>query len=341
MGVSGTGSNLCINEHGLFVRTDNKCLRLDPATGRLLNTFTAPNSNAAHPGEWGMVACVGDTLIGTVVDTSHIVTFRFRPGDMQEQWTESKLLFAMDATTGALKWNWRPKNSLRHNAIAIGGERVYVIDRDEAVGDRTREKKRGIPDKGFVHPVGKLVALDLASGKVVWESDDDIFGTLLALSEEHQTLVMCYQDWRFKLVSELGGRLAAFDTATGRRRWDIRAPYSTRPIIYGQTVLFQTRGWDLLTGRPKDLAFPRSYGCGIPAASRNLMVFRSATLGYVDLQRPRGVQNFGGIRPGCWINAVPAGGLVLMPDATDLCTCSYLIKASIALQPWSLAATDR
>ena len=52
------------------------------------------------------------------------------------------------------------------------------------------------------------------------------------------------------------------------------------------------------------------------------------------------MQNFGGIRPGCWINVVPAGGLVLMPDATDLCTCSYLIKASIALQPWSPNTPD-
>ena len=333
MGVSGTGSNLCVAELGLFVRTENKCLRLDLATGRLLSTFTAPTPKGGRPGEWGMVACVGDTLISTVVDPVHLVTFRFRPGDMREQWTESKLLFAMDAVTGKLKWSWRPENSLRHNAIAIGGGRVYVIDRDEALGDRKKEKKRGIPDKGATHPAGTLVALDLASGKVVWQSDEDVYGTVLALSEEHQTLLMCYQNSAFKLASELGGRLAAFDTVTGRRRWDTRATYKTRPIIHGQTVLFQSHGWDLLTGRPKDITFPRSYGCGIPAASRNLMVFRSATLGYVDLPKPRGVQNFGGIRPGCWINAVPAGGLVLMPDATDLCTCSYLIKASIALQP--------
>ncbi|MCX6907462.1 MAG: hypothetical protein NTY01_05410 [Verrucomicrobia bacterium] len=38
---------------------------------------------------------------------------------------------------------------------------------------------------------------------------------------------------------------------------------------------------------------------------------------------------------GCWINVVPAAGLLLMSDATDRCTCSYLIKASIALQPMS------
>ena len=63
-------------------------------------------------------------------------------------------------------------------------------------------------------------------------------------------------------------------------------------------------------------------------------MFRSATLGYVDLTENRGTQNYGGIRPGCWNNALPAGGLVLMPDATDRCTCSYLIKASIALQPY-------
>ena len=67
--------------------------------------------------------------------------------------------------------------------------------------------------------------------------------------------------------------------------------------------------------------------------STYLMVFRSATLGYVDLSRGPQTENYGGIRPGCWINVLPAGGLVLMPDATDRCTCSYLVKASIGLAP--------
>ncbi|MBI5395435.1 MAG: PQQ-binding-like beta-propeller repeat protein [Verrucomicrobia bacterium] len=333
MGASGTGSNICIGEHGLFVRTEDKCLRLDPETGKLLGTFTAPAQEDGRPGKWGLVACAADTLIGTVADTGHLVTPRYQPGDMRTQWTESRLLFAMDAATGKLKWTWRPQQSLRHNAIAIGGGRVYAIDRAMAIADRTKERKRGVADPGFAHPAGTLVALDLASGRTVWESAQEIFGTLLALSEEHQTLLMCFQDSRFKLVSEIGGRLAAFDTATGKRRWDIKAIYDTRPILHGRTVLFQSRGWDILTGKAKGFAFPRSYGCGIPSASRNLMAFRSATLGYVDLARPHVTRNFGGVRPGCWINAVPAGGLLLMPDATDRCTCSYLIKTSIALQP--------
>ena len=71
-----------------------------------------------------------------------------------------------------------------------------------------------------------------------------------------------------------------------------------------------------------------------------MLVYRSATVGYIDLLHDYGTENYGGIRPGCWINAIPAGGLVLMPDATDRCRCSYLNKASIALGSLRIATTD-
>lgn len=133
--------------------------------------------------------------------------------------------------------------------------------------------------------------------------------------------------------------MAAFRASDGERLWDVKAQYGqTRPMLNGRTIYAQPGAWDLLTGSPKDFLFGRSYGCGIPSGSRHLMVFRSATLGYVDLTGAHGTENYGGIRPGCWINALPAGGLVLMPDATDRCVCSYLLKASIALAPYGLRA---
>jgi hypothetical protein len=67
--------------------------------------------------------------------------------------------------------------------------------------------------------------------------------------------------------------------------------------------------------------------------STNLLLYRSGTLGYTDLLSGSVTQNYGPMRPGCWINAIVADGLVLMPDATDRCTCSYLMKTSIALAP--------
>ena len=38
-------------------------------------------------------------------------------------------------------------------------------------------------------------------------------------------------------------------------------------------------------------------------------------------------------RPGCWINILPAGGLVLIPEASSGCTCYYSIQTSLALSP--------
>ena len=66
--------------------------------------------------------------------------------------------------------------------------------------------------------------------------------------------------------------------------------------------------------------------------SKNLLMFRSGTLGYHDFTRKAGTENYGGIRPGCWINALPVGGLVLVPDASAGCSCSYQNRSWVALE---------
>ena len=43
--------------------------------------------------------------------------------------------------------------------------------------------------------------------------------------------------------------------------------------------------------------------------------------------------NFGGIRPGCWINIIPAGGMVLIPEASSGCTCGYPMQTSVGYVP--------
>ena len=59
--------------------------------------------------------------------------------------------------------------------------------------------------------------------------------------------------------------------------------------------------------------------------------FDPPTLGYLDLTRGYG-EDFGGVRPGCWINALPVGGLVLLPDAAAGCSCSYQNHSWMALE---------
>ncbi|NQU20817.1 MAG: PQQ-binding-like beta-propeller repeat protein [Candidatus Nealsonbacteria bacterium] len=328
MGTAGTGANWCVSTNGLYVRTGSKCLKIDRLSGKLLAEFDAPKLPDGSEGVWAYVACVDGTLVGTLADTEHLVKYRYGRSDMSTQFTESVLLFAMDAKTGKLRWQWRPERSIRNNAIAIAGGRIYLIDRDSARMDDTRRGEKGAP-----HPLGTLLALNLDTGKLLWKAAEQTHGTMLAVAGRHDVILTSYQDTRFKLDSEVGGRMAAFRASDGQRLWDVEASYGSRPIINDRTIYAQPGAWDLLTGKRKEFQFARSYGCGILAGSTNLLVYRSATLGYTDLPNGGGTQNYGGIRPGCWINVIPVGGLVLMPDATDRCTCSYLIKASIALKP--------
>jgi len=339
MGTAGTGSNFCVTGEGLYLRKDGKCLQLDPATGRLMAEFDAPEHPEGKESTWGYIACKNGTLFGTLASTEHIVEYRYGKSDMQTQFTESVLLFAMDAKTGRLKWSNKPQHFIRNNTIAIGAGKIYFIDRPLALCDRPKvpdkdqetEIKENLDD--YSQPTGTLVALDMDNGKVAWKSSDNIYGTMLALSEKHDVLLMAYQDTRFKLVSEVGGRMAAFRASNGEWLWDVEAHYASRPILNDSTIYAQPGAWDLISGRKKEFHFERSYGCGIVAGSVHLLSFRSATLGYRDLLSDKGTVNYGGIRPGCWINTIPATGLLLVPEASNRCVCSYLIKATIALQP--------
>ncbi len=182
-----------------------------------------------------------------------------------------------------------------------------------------------------------LVALNANNGELLWKNDQEIWGTQLAVSVSTGRLLMCYQAVKhsfFKLPSEIGGRSGSLRR---RIRDDVSgittAEYKTRPVINGETIYAEGGAWDLKTGEAIPWEFQRSYGCGQIAASRHLMLFRSATLGYLDLTRDAGTENFGGIRPSCWFNAIPAGGLVLVPDGSSKCACSYQMRAWLALQP--------
>ena len=333
-GTAVTGSNVCVAQSGVYIHDKLRCYRLDPVTGKKLGEFTPPNAANGKPGQWGYIACDGERLYGSLANADHKVRFAYVRADMSEMWGESKTFFALDAASGQLLWRYDAEQSIRNNAVAIGGGKVFLIDRPIAKEDTwdPKDPARKLPPVAEVkQPPGRLFALDAATGKVVWQAAGDAWGTMLAYSQAHDALVMGYQSTRFKLPSEVGGKLAMVRGKTGEPLWERQAKYVTRPLINDRKIYAQGGSWDLLTGEEQPFVFERSYGCGQLAGSRHMLLFRSATLGYLDLSRGSGVENFGGIRPGCWINALPVGGLVLVPDASAGCQCSYQNRSWMAL----------
>jgi hypothetical protein len=78
-----------------------------------------------------------------------------------------------------------------------------------------------------------------------------------------------------------------------------------------------------------------------------MLLFRSGVVGFCDLAGDSGTHNFGGVRAGCYVNAIVANGLVLMPPADAACTCSYSYQTTVALAPttgneeWSLFSAQQ
>jgi outer membrane protein assembly factor BamB len=325
LGVAGTGGDYCVGPEGLFVRSENKCLRIDAATGQKIGAFEVPKQPDDQPAQWGHLSLDGGLLFGTTTNHANFI----RRGMMKFK-TESNSLFAMDAKIGEVKWTYQAQHSIRNNAIAVGEGRVFLIDRPVAAFEQ------GIsPARRGEHAAGELVALRAADGKQLWRTDE-IQGTTLLLSIEHDVLLVTTQAGAYALPSEAGSKLAAFKASSGQRLWEVAERYRSRPMIIGETVYAEPYSYDLTSGKKAAFNFQRLHGCGTVLGCPNLLLFRSGPLGYVDLTSGKtgksAVEYYGGTRPGCWANAIPAGGSVFLPNSFNSCSCSYLNRTNIALR---------
>jgi len=88
-----------------------------------------------------------------------------------------------------------------------------------------------------------------------------------------------------------------------------------------------------LTGDKLPWAYVRSHGCGLFIGSATTDFFRSGVLGIYDFTDDSGVRNFGGVRTGCGIGAMPALGVLFADCTVSHCACGYNIKCMLALAP--------
>jgi hypothetical protein len=79
--------------------------------------------------------------------------------------------------------------------------------------------------------------------------------------------------------------------------------------------------------------------------SPGMLMFRSGFTGFYNLDEDDGTQHFAGHRLGCWINMIPANGLVMIPEASAGCVCQFSIASTITLEPrearrpWTIYST--
>lgn len=334
-GANASNTNYVSTREGIYVAYKNSCVVLDPATGKKLKTLELPRASGEKEApRWGYVSVYKDYLIGggdPLVPPKGTKLSRAT----NDTFSSSARLVVMNRHTGKVLWQMSARQGFRHNAIVCGNGTLFCVDR--LSGPQVdRLKRRG---KKPEHPY-RLLALDLNSGKEIWKTEKDVFGTWLSYSVEHDILVEAGRVARDGLGDEPKG-MRAWSGKSGKVIWADKG-LSGPAMIRGDVILLVGKACELKTGKPwmrKDpltgkmveWTWKRTYGCNTPAASEHLLTFRSGAAGYYDLCNDSGTGNFGGFRSGCSNNLIVAGGILNAPDYTRTCQCSYQNQTSLAL----------
>ena len=359
-------SNMAAQGSSLFVVVqDRECLQLDARTGETLRTFSPPKREGAKENYWAWIATDGQVLVG-----SRALSDRNR-ADVKH----SDEVFAFAIDSGKLCWQ-RRLGRVEHDGTALADGRLLLVEQELTADERkqaavTVPKDNSVPNRAAVDKRGravpadlrKLVALDAATGRLLWERPFD--ATDITLDDtvvcEGRVGVACMVKDGVIVVHGTGslghphqeflkGEFArramyAFAADSGRYLWGGRKGYQKRPVIVGQSIYAEPSAWDLktgrqqevenpLSGRPQLLDFHRGYvGCSHLLASGRALFGNKPGVAYWNLDSREGFVPFENVVFGCGICATPACGVFLAPEGRSGCACPVGIHTSVALYP--------
>ena len=351
LGAPFDSPNMVAADNGrLYLAIGDACHVFDAATGSPITSFSAPQRIENETRQWGYTAIVGHRLYGSGTKPDAPYTTISYRGDI-EQWGDFKplvtsdYLFCMDRDHGKVQWTHHGRLII-NPAIAIGGGRVYLVESldPEATNDPTGR----IPVRDLLAHGGAIIALDAATGEKRWEVQPDLgpFMQIIFLSYANEILLASGSR---DIDGQLWHVLHAFDARTGQLLWTRegktawpeggRHGEQTRhPAIVGDTIYAEPHAYLLETGEPKPSWRPArdGGGCGTFSASASILFFRDQNPAVCDLETNQSVRLNRVSRAGCWINIIPAGGMILVPEASSGCSCPFPLQTSFGYIPVSL-----
>ena len=358
-------SSLITSPDGVFLAMDKGCLHMDTETGKILRTIAMPNDADGRRRHWLYLGYHNGVLVGTSSDS------------LRNRYSQA--VFGFDAKSGKHLWTYQGEH-IAQLTLAMGDGQVFFVDSKMTIDARdallkqdmselkklTGKAKQEAEAKVKAMDLRTAVALDVKSGKQKWSKALDLTDCS-GTNRSHGELTLMYKNgllvfsgasgnghfWDQYIAGEFKHRqVKVVNAVNGSNVWKADANYRIRPIVVGDTVIAEPWAYDLYTGKQKTRSHPMTgedvpwqylrtgHHCGHVAATENLMFFRSATTAFYDLAKDSGVSHFGGIRPGCSINIIPANGLVHIPEASAGCQCLFSIQSTVTLEPVS-EAQDR
>ncbi|MAV38258.1 MAG: hypothetical protein CMJ59_22695, partial [Planctomycetaceae bacterium] len=363
-------SNLAASDDALYVVAGDTCTELDAATGAVKARYRSPQADDGVPRSWGFVAVHDGVLYGTSTIRSELAQALRRRGRTVGASTDA--IFAVDLSTQKRAWTYRAKN-IMHVTIAMSDQRMFFVESTISQEEREAllrqdkselRKLKGEAAKRKAEELKQLdvrraVCLDRKSGEQVWSQPIDVTnvsgisagGGNICLMYHDNLVVICGANanghyWNQFLSGKFSQRrILVLNAADGKKRWSKDANYMNRPVIVEDQIIAEPWSFQIATGKERTRVHPITgeespwqfsrpgHHCGIITATPNMMLFRSGFIGYYDLYSDSGTRHFAGQRLGCWVNAIPGNGLVVIPEASAGCVCLFSITSTVVLEP--------
>ncbi|MBN1348711.1 PQQ-binding-like beta-propeller repeat protein, partial [candidate division KSB1 bacterium] len=352
--------HIVLNDDYIFIAVEDQCRAFDVAAGNEAFIIKAPQCIAGEPHKWGYLANVDDILFGTgkKPDASFTILGRFNCDQLEEDFRDmilSDYLFAFDWRNKELLWTYR-NGVVFNNTITVGDGFIYFIESRNARAVSDEDGRLRVDT--FCDGETYLVKLDQRSGTKIWEKPFSFpFEQIMYLAFAQQTLLVTGS---FNRGDHVHYALYAFDAESGEQswtntfrggdtRWNNEQDKKTingshgeqwqHPVIMGDHVILPPYDFDLHTGKQgRYVIYRGGHGCGGLSACERYLFARGGNPRLYPLHdgRESGTPLTRVNRPGCWINTIPVGGLILLPESSSGCTCDYPIQTSFAFVPKQL-----
>ncbi len=346
-------SNMVAAGDQLYLVQGRYCIGIDGATGHRARRFSVPEGESAKY-QWAYLSATGGKLIGSRVKKGEL--YLGDDGEWYEKYetnfisrVTSDRLFGIDLKSGKRAWTYEG-GAIVNSTITIGDGVIYFIE---------SRAPKALEMAGGIQPIQQLadqhlVALDLDSGESKWDRAHDFskLQYMTYLVYANSTLVATGTDkdkhyHTYGIAAEEQTRKAKDGSPVhipaGSLLWEDHhkegkghhSGHLQHPVVIGDTYYSDQWAFDLRTGKELRDDLPERRGCGTMSASNHTMFFRHYSHGMWDLSTNKRSQ-FEGIRSGCWLSLISAGGMLLAPETSAGCSCTHSIQTSVGFVPRSL-----
>jgi glucose dehydrogenase len=281
-----------------------------------------------------------DKLLGSRVTPDAQFRSYWGEAGWYDAWERRKVctdtLFAFDAASGKPSWTYH-RGMVIHPTIAADDGKIYFVEcrQSQIVASKTSQIAA---DELWQDQF--MVALDAATGKLLWEKPyqcPGLPGVFYLVAAEGKLVL----GTNVKVAGQKKPTYfaAAFSAADGGKLWSVDFPvggdhgaHMSHPAVVAGRVYMRPKVIDLASGKIQALTMPGG-GCGSYALSQHLLFFRAGDVAAWSLAADARTSSWHRLRPDCWISTIPAAGMLLSPEAGGGCSCGAWLELSIGFMP--------